>query len=300
MKLLLASIRHYSATGTRNPIRLHRRDEIGAVITAFNEMLERETEREAALNHSKRQLESSKSDLARLNQNLEQRVRDRTVDLAAKNSALQREIETREFAERDRDTAETRLFEAIDSMSEGFAVWASDDRLVMCNSRYLAGFEKLSDILVPGVHFADLIDDQQWAPGSRIGGRARRLRPRRSVGRRFHSRTPGGTPQSGRGLRARSAMNLMRCACSKRVRTLGHGRSTWRLSPGANRPTMSSRFGDPRSTDRLSRMNCRNISRRVRHARSWTRSARMMLSGRPCCQPGSRSTSWTSGRRVWH
>ena len=158
MKLLLASIRHYAATGTRNPIRLHRRDEIGAVITAFNEMLERETEREAALNHSKRQLESSKSDLARLNQNLEQQVRDRTVDLAAKNSALQREIETREFAERDRDTAETRLFEAIDSMSEGFAVWASDDRLVMCNSRYLAAFEKLSDILVPGVHFADFLE----------------------------------------------------------------------------------------------------------------------------------------------
>ena len=43
-------------------------------------------------------------------------------------------------------------------MSEGFAVWASDDRLVMCNSRYLAGFEKLSDILVPGVHFADFLE----------------------------------------------------------------------------------------------------------------------------------------------
>ena len=64
----------------------------------------------------------------------------------------------REFAEHDRDTAETRLFEAIDSMSEGFAIWASDDRLVMCNSRYLAGFEKLSDILVPGVHFADFLE----------------------------------------------------------------------------------------------------------------------------------------------
>lgn len=157
LNMLLASIRESTETGVRNPIRLRRRDELGAVIRAFNEMLERETEREAALNQSKALLESSKSDLARLNRDLEERVRKRTADLAEKNSALHIEIETRELAEREREAAKTRLFDAIDSISEGFAIWGSDDRLVMCNSRYLDGFQEISDILVPGVHYEDFL-----------------------------------------------------------------------------------------------------------------------------------------------
>ena len=67
------------------------------------------------------------------------------------------EIQARQLAEIERDQAMARLSEAIESISEGFAVWGADDRLVMCNSRYLEVFRQLSDILVPGMTFEDFL-----------------------------------------------------------------------------------------------------------------------------------------------
>jgi diguanylate cyclase (GGDEF)-like protein/PAS domain S-box-containing protein len=60
-------------------------------------------------------------------------------------------------AERERDRAEARLVDAIESVSEGFALWDSDDRLVLSNANYLEMFSELSDILVAGVHFEDFL-----------------------------------------------------------------------------------------------------------------------------------------------
>ena len=82
------------------------------------------------------------------------RDQEKTLALIAEKD---REARTRQIAEKERDQAMGRLTEAIESISEGFAIWASDDRLVMCNSRYLEGFHELSDILKPGVHFEDFL-----------------------------------------------------------------------------------------------------------------------------------------------
>ncbi len=68
------------------------------------------------------------------------------------------EAYTRQLAERERDEAMERLTEAIESISEGFAIWGADARLVMCNSKYLEVFRDLSDILVPGVHFERFLE----------------------------------------------------------------------------------------------------------------------------------------------
>ena len=62
-----------------------------------------------------------------------------------------------EQAQSERDRAEARLGDAIESVSEGFALWDSDDRLVLCNANYLKIFSELSDILVTGVHFEDFL-----------------------------------------------------------------------------------------------------------------------------------------------
>lgn len=64
-----------------------------------------------------------------------------------------------EFKRREADakTARQRFEEAIESISSGFALWDSDDRLVLSNARYREYFASLGDVVVPGVRFTDII-----------------------------------------------------------------------------------------------------------------------------------------------
>ncbi len=63
--------------------------------------------------------------------------------------------------QQERETALTRanetLEDAIESLSEGFALFDGDDRLVLCNSRYRDFNEICADIVQPGLLFEDLI-----------------------------------------------------------------------------------------------------------------------------------------------
>jgi len=52
---------------------------------------------------------------------------------------------------------EARFIDAIEYMSEGFAVFDADDALVMCNSRYREILAPVAPHLVPGVHFEDIL-----------------------------------------------------------------------------------------------------------------------------------------------
>lgn len=65
---------------------------------------------------------------------------------------------------RERDLGESRdalhqarelLSDALDSISEGFAVWDANDRLVMCNARYRDFHANLDGDLTPGVQFEE-------------------------------------------------------------------------------------------------------------------------------------------------
>ncbi|QCN94066.1 response regulator [Azospirillum argentinense] len=49
------------------------------------------------------------------------------------------------------------LSDAIGCVSEGFVLFGADGRLVLCNDRYRTAYPLLSDHLVPGVRFADLL-----------------------------------------------------------------------------------------------------------------------------------------------
>ncbi len=53
--------------------------------------------------------------------------------------------------------AETRLFEAIESISEGFSLYDIEDRLILCNSKYREMRADIADMIVPGVRFEDLL-----------------------------------------------------------------------------------------------------------------------------------------------
>jgi two-component system, sensor histidine kinase len=85
---------------------------------------------------------------------LEGRVRDRTAeledalgDLATSNAALA-------LARDEADTARKRLSDAIESIDEGFAIFDSDDRLVLANQTYISLWPEAADIIQPGVDFA--------------------------------------------------------------------------------------------------------------------------------------------------
>jgi PAS domain S-box-containing protein len=52
--------------------------------------------------------------------------------------------------------SQQRLVDALASISEGFALFDAEDRLVLCNSRYHALYKGLEDMLVPGMSFAEM------------------------------------------------------------------------------------------------------------------------------------------------
>ncbi len=81
LRLLLTAIRHSATSGERLPIGVHRKDELGSITEAFDDMIRRENERERALTRANALLQASEARLIRTNKGLEQRVQERTAEL---------------------------------------------------------------------------------------------------------------------------------------------------------------------------------------------------------------------------
>lgn len=67
------------------------------------------------------------------------------------------DLTDRMMAEEETRHAKERLTDAIDSLSEGFALFDKDHKLVMCNERYIEMNPLLRDKLVPGTEYFDLL-----------------------------------------------------------------------------------------------------------------------------------------------
>ena len=89
-------------------------------------------------------LKEAEAKLQRYSQELEQRVEERTREMA---DALE-----------SAEDAELILRDAIESISEGFVIYDKDDRMVICNEQYKNLFPTVADIMEPGVTFEELID----------------------------------------------------------------------------------------------------------------------------------------------
>lgn len=63
----------------------------------------------------------------------------------------------RDQAQRDAASAMESLTTAIEALSDGFAIYDSDDRLALCNSRYKEIYSNIGDILVPGTSFEETL-----------------------------------------------------------------------------------------------------------------------------------------------
>jgi signal transduction histidine kinase/DNA-binding response OmpR family regulator len=108
LERLLGSINRAQEGGEREAVDWDSHDEIGVVVTAFNEMQDRQQAYEAELRDAR--------------DKLEQRVEERTKALA--------------LATEQAKKAERLVTDAIESISEGFTLFDADDQLVLSNSRY--------------------------------------------------------------------------------------------------------------------------------------------------------------------
>ncbi len=130
LERLLESINRSRQEGERIPVDWTSRDEIGEVVSAFNEMQVRQ--------------EAYEADLRRARDTLEERVTERTAELLAATDEATR--------------TRAQLTAAIENISEGFSLYDHDDQLVICNTRYQELlYPDAAGSLPPGTKFEAII-----------------------------------------------------------------------------------------------------------------------------------------------
>lgn len=89
---------------------------------------------------------------------LEKRVRERTLELERTLDLLHDANAQLASANEETETARRNLADAIETISEGFALFDPDDNLVMCNSRFCRDFRDTARDLKPGLAFDSYVD----------------------------------------------------------------------------------------------------------------------------------------------
>ncbi|SMH35433.1 ATP-binding response regulator [Azospirillum agricola] len=87
---------------------------------------------------------------------LEQKIRERTLELERALHKLEDSNRDIARAKELAETMRTRLFEAIESVNEGFALFDSSDRLVLCNRKYLSYWPAVAARIQAGIRFGEL------------------------------------------------------------------------------------------------------------------------------------------------
>ncbi len=87
---------------------------------------------------------------------LEAQVKARTRDLRDTLSDLENSYQEVARAREQAETARLRLLAAIESISEGFALFDSDDLLILFNQTYLAFWPDIADKIHVGMSFAEI------------------------------------------------------------------------------------------------------------------------------------------------
>jgi signal transduction histidine kinase len=87
---------------------------------------------------------------------LEDKIRERTRTLEQAMRQLEQSNRELSKAKQQTEAVHSRLKEVIESISEGFAHFDQDDRLVLCNSRFLELWPGIGAVARPGVRFEDV------------------------------------------------------------------------------------------------------------------------------------------------
>ncbi|MBK8211414.1 MAG: PAS-domain containing protein [Rhodospirillales bacterium] len=87
---------------------------------------------------------------------LEDKIRERTRNLEQALRELEKTNRALNRAKQQTDTAQTRLMEAVESISEGFVHFDREDGLVLCNTKFLEFLPGIERVVRPGVQFEEL------------------------------------------------------------------------------------------------------------------------------------------------
>ena len=90
---------------------------------------------------------------------LEDKVRDRTQTLETALRELEGTNRELSIAKSQTESAQTRLMEAVESISEGFVHFDRDETLVLCNTKFLELWPGIAEVAKPGASFRTLA---QW------------------------------------------------------------------------------------------------------------------------------------------
>jgi len=127
---LLSSINKAKSGGGRERVEWNSSDELGQVISAFNDMQEQQGSYERELREGR--------------DTLEKRVDERTAELLAATNEATR--------------AKGQLTAAIETISEGFSLYDKEDRLVICNTRYQELLRpEVGAVIETGTRFEDIV-----------------------------------------------------------------------------------------------------------------------------------------------
>jgi adenylate cyclase len=94
--------------------------------------------------------------LGRFRDSLIERQRLETV-LRQTNTQLAEAADTASQAKASAEQARARLMDAIESISEGFCLYDTQDRLVLANRKYDDIYPELATIRIPGARFVDIV-----------------------------------------------------------------------------------------------------------------------------------------------
>ncbi|TPE52150.1 hybrid sensor histidine kinase/response regulator [Amaricoccus solimangrovi] len=88
---------------------------------------------------------------------LEEQVRARTKDLDDTMKMLSIANARLNVARQEAEQARNDLYDAIEAVQEGFALFGQDDALILCNSRFSAQLPDVAPRLGPGLKFVDYV-----------------------------------------------------------------------------------------------------------------------------------------------
>ncbi len=127
---------------------------------------------------------------------LEDQVRERTRDLERTLELLNRSNARLSQAMQEAEGARADLFDALESVREGFALFDQNDRLVMSNSRFCLSLPDITPHLRPGLRFLEYVGLAARSPHlalpegrSRFGWMKERLRHHRLPSVTFNVQT---------------------------------------------------------------------------------------------------------------
>ena len=77
--------------------------------------------------------------------------------VAELETSVEKRIQRLARAMSEAKIARQQLQQAIDAIGEGFILYDSNDRIVLCNRKYCDFFPAIADLLKPGTHFRDIV-----------------------------------------------------------------------------------------------------------------------------------------------